>query len=99
MASALHHCHSLGVVHRDVKPENVFISAWKFDSNGRKVPSLKLGDFGTATQLSPGEEIKQTVGTLSYLAPEMVQGGWTSFSVDIWSLGVVLCMMLTGEIP
>jgi len=96
LACALHHCHSLGVVHRDVKPENIFISEWKVDSNGRKFPTLKLGDFGTATQLRKGEEIKQSVGTLAYLAPEMVQGGWTSSAVDIWSLGIVLCVILTG---
>ena len=93
-ARGLGHAHARGVVHRDVKPDNVLV-----DPEGR----VRVADFGLA--LVPGRErLTQTgalMGTPSYMAPEQACGErarigpWT----DVWSLGVMLYEALTGEVP
>lgn len=91
LLSALAHCHRYGVVHRDVKPENVFL-----DSRGK----VKLGDFGSADWLL-GEmgTTSGVVGTPYYVAPEVVMGREYGEKVDVWSAGVVLYTMLAGIPP
>ncbi|KAH9658983.1 phosphoenolpyruvate carboxylase kinase 1 [Citrus sinensis] len=91
LLSALAHCHRYGVVHRDVKPENVFL-----DSRGK----VKLGDFGSADWLL-GEmgTTSGVVGTPYYVAPEVVMGREYGEKVDVWSAGVVLYTILAGIPP
>ena len=61
---ALHYCHSLGVVHKDVKPENIMLD---------KNKNIKLTDFGFADILQPDEVIVRTDGSYAYKAPELVK--------------------------
>ncbi|EPS42553.1 hypothetical protein H072_3476 [Dactylellina haptotyla CBS 200.50] len=86
--------HSKGVAHRDIKPENILL-----DSNG----NLKIADFGFATLFKHKGQVKksaQLVGSPPYVAPEVSQGvGYVGDQVDIWSCGVVLFVLLTGNTP
>lgn len=90
LLSALSHCHHLGVVHRDIKPENVL-----FDSRN----NLKLADFGSAEWLSESGSMEGVVGTPYYVAPEVLLGRDYDEKVDIWSVGVILYIMLSGIPP
>ncbi|KAJ4830818.1 Phosphoenolpyruvate carboxylase kinase 1 [Turnera subulata] len=93
LLSALAHCHRLGVVHRDVKPDNIL-----FDAHD---PSrLKLADFGSAAWLGEdGGRLSGVVGTPYYVAPEVLLGREYNEKVDVWSAGVVLYVMLAGIPP
>ncbi|KAK2637931.1 hypothetical protein Ddye_025726 [Dipteronia dyeriana] len=90
LLTAIAHCHRNGVVHRDVKPENVFL-----DSRNR----VKLGDFGSADWSSEERSTCGIVGTPYYVAPEVVMGREYNEKVDVWSAGVVLYTMLAGIPP
>ncbi|MDX6481583.1 MAG: eukaryotic-like serine/threonine-protein kinase [Gaiellaceae bacterium] len=93
IADGLTFAHEHGLVHRDVKPQNVLISA-----NG----SVKVTDFGIARSLEVDHGMTQTgtvVGTGEYIAPEQATGGQVSAGTDVYSLGVVLWEMLTGNVP
>jgi hypothetical protein len=88
--SALCHIHSLGVVHRDVKAENILIAA-----DGRAI----LADFGIAARLKDKEEMQRRCGTPGYAAPELLQGTRYGIKVDIFAAGVVLYLTLSGTLP
>ncbi|MBU5594605.1 Stk1 family PASTA domain-containing Ser/Thr kinase [Amphibacillus sp. MSJ-3] len=92
ITSAIEHAHTNHIVHRDIKPQNILI-----DSNR----VAKVTDFGialalTATSLTQTNSI---LGSVHYLSPEQARGGVANQNSDIYSLGIVLFEMLTGEIP
>lgn len=82
---ALELCQKYNVIHRDIKPENIFVS-----DNG----DFKLGDFGIARTIDRTMSGLSKKGTYNYMAPEVYRGGDYGFSVDIYSLGIVLYRML-----
>lgn len=92
--SALAAAHQAGLVHRDVKPENVLIA-----DDGR----VKVADFGLAKAVSADTQHTATggvlIGTVSYLAPELVVDGKSDTRADVYSAGVVLYELLTGRKP
>jgi serine/threonine protein kinase len=90
LAGALAYVHQRGVIHRDVKPSNVLLSA-----NGE----AWLGDFGVAKlhEASAMTSTGSTMGTVSYMAPEQLEDSQVGPSADIWSLGVILLECLTGQ--
>ncbi|KAH7414651.1 hypothetical protein KP509_14G003900 [Ceratopteris richardii] len=88
VANALVVCHSHGLVHRDVKLENVFV---------HDKEDIFLADFGVADLLAPQEPVlKGHVGTPMYMAPEVLQCRPYDHHADIWSLGVLMHLLLTG---
>jgi len=97
LCDALQYAHDEGVVHRDIKPENILI-----DARGR----VKIADFGLAKLIDqPSIDgtltgTNQVMGTMRYMAPEQMEGArQVDHRADIYSLGVVLYEMLTGELP
>ena len=89
LLKALYFIHSKNIIHRDIKPENVLFS------NKRNYSSLKLIDFGLATF---SKEDNKSVGTPFYMSPETIDGNST-FQSDIWSVGVIVYQMITGQLP
>jgi serine/threonine-protein kinase len=98
IVDALARAHELGIVHRDIKPDNVFLSV---DAHGRVVP--KLLDFGIAKVRDAGGRGTTTgsiLGTPYYMSPEQVRGAAElGPASDVWSMGVLLYEVLSGELP
>jgi hypothetical protein len=102
IARALFYLHSLNIIHRDVKPENILISNIPDPKTGGLV--AKLLDFGLSKNAGNGSAAKTFVGTPCYVAPEVEYtskglGGTYSFPADCWSLGAVLYVMLVARFP
>ena len=89
---AVNYLHAHGVCHRDLKPENILFSNVADDS------CLKLIDFGLSKVLDGESNMKKTVGTTFYMAPEVIQGNYNE-KCDIWSCGIILYIMLCGKPP
>ncbi len=92
MCEALEHAHAKGVVHRDIKADNIMINS----SNQVKVMDFGLAKMKGALKLTRSSS---TVGTLAYMAPEQLQGGESDARSDIFSFGALLFEMLTGRMP
>lgn len=92
MLSAITYLHSHGIVHRDLKLENFL-----FDKKGPDA-SLKLIDFGLSKHFAQHEKMHQVVGSAYYTAPEVLQGGYGK-GCDVWSIGVICYMLLSGCPP
>src|SRR3954463_13463607 len=89
--SALAFAHKYGLVHRDIKPHNVLV-----DSGGH----VKVTDFGIArSETSQMTEAGSIIGTAQYLSPEQARGAHVDQRSDIYSVGIVLYEMLTGDVP
>eukprot|EP00931_Biecheleriopsis_adriatica_P114755 TRINITY_DN90667_c0_g1_i1.p1 TRINITY_DN90667_c0_g1~~TRINITY_DN90667_c0_g1_i1.p1 ORF type:complete len:544 (+),score=126.29 TRINITY_DN90667_c0_g1_i1:69-1700(+) len=94
MLRAVAYLHRSEVIHRDLKAEN-----WLLASKAPpEVVTVKLADFGFARSLRPGDLAQTKIGTPYYVAPEVLEGSYDS-KADVWSLGIVLHMMLTGSPP
>ncbi|UQU61646.1 serine/threonine protein kinase [Couchioplanes caeruleus] len=95
VCAALGQAHSLGVVHRDVKPDNILLHG------DDERPDVKLTDFGIARILdTPGVTTPHAViGTPYYMAPEVISGGDATPAADVYGLGIVLHELVTGRTP
>ncbi|MGA5298537.1 protein kinase domain-containing protein [Nucisporomicrobium flavum] len=95
VCAALGQAHSLGVVHRDVKPDNILLHG------DDERPDVKLTDFGIARVLdTPGVTTPHAViGTPYYMAPEVISGGDATPAADVYGLGIVLYELVTGRTP
>ena len=90
-AKALEHAHSKGIIHRDIKPQNIMLL---------KDGMIKVADFGIALLENTIEENNgETVGSVHYIAPEQARGEAPDARSDIYSLGIVMYEMLTGKLP
>lgn len=93
LCDALIEVHSKNIVHRDIKPQNIY-----YASDG----GIKLGDFGISILLGSGinvNENKKIMGTAQYLAPELVYGEKATFQSDIYAMGITFFELLTGRVP
>ncbi|WP_058307864.1 Stk1 family PASTA domain-containing Ser/Thr kinase [Gracilibacillus massiliensis] len=92
VTSAIAHAHDNGLIHRDIKPQNILI-----DSYGQ----IKVTDFGIAVALSATAltQTNSVLGSVHYLSPEQARGGKANRKSDIYSIGIVLFEMLTGNLP
>jgi len=93
LIQGLKYLHSNRIIHRDLKPSNLFLD---------KNMELKIGDFGLIAIVSKDNERRKTrCGTLEYMAPEIYENNDKGylFEVDIWSMGVIMYQLLTGQLP
>lgn len=87
----LSHAHSRGIIHRDIKPQNIMVL---------RDGSVKVADFGIACLANAGQTLTQeALGSVHYISPEQARGDRTDARSDIYSAGVVLYEMLTGRLP
>lgn len=90
--SALSYCHEKKVIHRDIKPENILVL------ESSNTLSIKLGDFGSSCIMDSLTPIKGCFGSSYYLAPEVLKSTYTE-KCDIWSVGIIMYILLTGNPP
>ena len=91
---AISYCHRNHIIHRDIKPENIMIT--KREKNG--CLQVKLIDFGTAKIFEKGQSENRYVGSSYYMAPEVLKRKYDE-KCDLWSIGVILYILLTGRPP
>ncbi|XP_039877441.1 triple functional domain protein isoform X13 [Simochromis diagramma] len=91
---ALHYLHNCRIAHLDIKPENLLVS---HTASGQ--PVVKLTDFGDAVQLNSAHYVHPLLGSPEFASPELVLGEPVSLTSDLWSLGVVTYVLLSGASP
>lgn len=102
VGAALEHAHRQGVIHRDVKPENVLIELPRSESDNQRSPMrIKLTDFGIAKLLDAQgvTSTGQVLGSPAHMAPEQIEGGAVDARTDVFALGVLLYEAMVGRLP
>lgn len=90
VSSGIEAAHNNGIIHRDIKPQNIIISR-----DGK----VKVADFGIARAASSDTITSHAMGSVHYTSPEQARGGYSDFKSDIYSIGITLFEMVTGRVP
>mmetsp|Transcript_2278 Transcript_2278/g.2217 ORF Transcript_2278/g.2217 Transcript_2278/m.2217 type:complete len:187 (-) Transcript_2278:208-768(-) len=93
IAQGIQYIHSLGIVHRDIKLENIMMSS------NEESAYAKIVDFGLCCILGPGQTANESLGTLEYCSPEMVLMKNYDHAIDVWCLGAILYRLLSSNLP
>lgn len=88
--SAVAHCHANGVIHRNINPEAILIT---------RTGDVKLIDFSLSTKKTKKSTHTEIVGSVTYMAPEMIKSEEYNEKVDCWALGVLLYLLVSGYLP
>ena len=91
--SVVNYCHKMKIIHRDLKPENILVQ-----KNDNGFVKIKICDFGTSLTFNRGEIQDKIVGSIYYIAPEVLQKKYNS-KCDLWSCGVIMYILLTSVPP
>jgi serine/threonine-protein kinase len=97
IARSLREAHGIGVIHRDLKPANVLLTR-----HADEADFVKVLDFGLVKNVAEDDELTQAglfMGSPKYMAPEQIQGGHVDGRTDVYALGVILYLMVTGQVP
>ena len=92
ICDATRYMHEKNIIHLDIKPENIMLTT-------SRSTDIKLIDFGLATKLNPNDEVKISTGTAEFAAPEIVERDSVGFYTDMWSIGVLAYVLLSGLTP
>ena len=99
LCRGLEHAHSRRITHRDIKPANILVAA----RPGERVPGrgidIKITDFGSAVNAASDSTLVTGIGSPAYMSPEQIRDEALTFQTDIYSLGVVMFQLLTGQLP
>ncbi len=92
IAAGLSHAHKNGIIHRDIKPHNILLTSYR---------TPKIADFGIARAITSStmSATEEALGSVHYVSPEQARGGFLDERSDLYSLGVMMYEMLTGELP
>lgn len=93
LSTAVYFLHEYGIIHRDLKPENILMTDDSDEAD------IKLLDFGLGKMLGPNETCTESYGTLSYVSPEVIQEKPYDKRVDLWAIGVISYLLLSGYLP
>ena len=93
LASGLHYLHNYGIIHRDLKPDNLMMTEKSVTAE------IKIMDFGLSKMMHHGEKVADGFGTLSFVAPEVLVRKPYNSKVDVWSLGITMYNLLSGDLP
>ncbi|HEY4107119.1 MAG TPA: serine/threonine-protein kinase, partial [Polyangiaceae bacterium] len=104
IGAALEHAHGLGVIHRDMKPENVLLEMpreGQAEAEAAAIPRVKITDFGIAKLLDVQgvTSTGQVLGSPAHMAPEQIEGGDVNAAADVFGLGVLLYESMVGKLP
>mmetsp|Transcript_34635 Transcript_34635/g.52970 ORF Transcript_34635/g.52970 Transcript_34635/m.52970 type:complete len:268 (+) Transcript_34635:26-829(+) len=91
---AINYMHQKNITHRDLKPENILL-----ESKDKKKLEVKISDFGFSCFFEPTDGLDLVLGSPLYMAPEIIRGKVYNEKVDIWSIGVITYMLLSGRNP
>ena len=96
LLSAVAFIHKNGIIHRDLKPENILLE--EEEEAKKEYFTIKVIDFGTSGKMKKGQRYNEVIGTPFYIAPEVLNNNYDE-KCDLWSCGVILYAMLSGEPP